>query len=146
MNCKLQTIKGQAFANCPRLKEFNIQPDDDYFKFDNGVLTNKNGTAIYVYLPSSSNKYYVVPSLVTTIKPYAFQKCTHLEAIYISDGTLNQIDIFAFLQTNHMMMDKRVLTIFSALILLPVAADAASGTQIPQHEIFSGDGLTNRGV
>ena len=47
-------------------------------------------------------KYYVVPSLVTAIKPYAFQKCNNLEAIYISDWKLTQIDVFPFEGCEHL--------------------------------------------
>ena len=95
-NCNLQTIKGQAFGNCPLLEEFDIPDGDNKFVFQNGVLTNTSGTEIYVYLPSSKNKYFVVPSKVTSIKPYAFQQCNTLEAVYIPDGTLKNIDIYAF--------------------------------------------------
>ena len=96
LNCQLETIKGLAFGNCPLLKEFKINKNDQKFQFDNGVLTDKNGSSIYVYLPTSNNDYFVVPSRVTTIKPFAFQYCTNLEAIYIPDGTLTHINIHAF--------------------------------------------------
>lgn len=72
LDCQLETIKGLAFGNCPYLKEFKINPDDTKFQFVGGVLTDKNGSSIYVYLPFSNNDYFVVPSRVTTIKPYAF--------------------------------------------------------------------------
>ena len=96
LNCQLETIKGLAFGNCPLLKEFNINKNDNKFQFDNGVLTDKNGSSIYVYLPTSNNDYFVVPSRVTTIKPFAFQYCTNLESIYIPDGTLTRINNNAF--------------------------------------------------
>ena len=95
-NCSLNFIKGQSFGNCPKLTEFTVVDDDPKFMMKNGVLLNHDQTMIYAYLPSSKNKYYVIPAQIQTIQPYAFQYCTNLEVIVIADGFLNTIGPYAF--------------------------------------------------
>ena len=96
LNCELETVKGQAFANCPKLLEFQTDPQETKFIFKEGVLLDSEETIIYVYLPSSKSKIYVVPSKVTRIQEYAFQQCNNLEEVIIPDGTLTYIGLLAF--------------------------------------------------
>ena len=102
LNCNLQTIKGQAFAKCPDLSAFDIPEGDDNFKFKDGVLLDKAQTKIFVYLPSSPNKIYVVPSRVSSINAYAFQQCNNLQAVIIPDGVLTSIGLYAFEGCEHL--------------------------------------------
>ena len=96
INCNLEIIKGQAFAKCPSLTSFTLQEGESNFSCIDGVLLNKKQTKIYVYLPSSPNKIYVVPSKVTQINGYAFQQCNNLKTVIIPDGTLTNIGLYAF--------------------------------------------------
>ena len=46
LNCHLETVKGQSFGDCSKLKEFYIDEKDENFKFENDVLMNKEGTEV----------------------------------------------------------------------------------------------------
>ena len=96
LNCNLQTVKGQAFGNCPMLTEIKLQSGESNFKFMRDVLLSYNLSIIYVYLSSSKNRMYVVPSNVQKINPYAFQQCNNLQTVVIPDGTISYIGLYAF--------------------------------------------------
>ena len=96
LNCSLETIKAQAFNNCPKLAKVFIEENDEKFKYDQGVLMDKNGTEIILFLPASSGSLYVVPAKVMKIKEYAFSGCTKLERVIIPDGNIRKIGVSAF--------------------------------------------------
>ena len=92
----LQIIYGKAFGRCPNLPNITIDPEDSNFRFENGVLLNKNKTKLVMYMPSSTITTYVVPAKVELIGPNSFEDCTNLKALIIADGNVKDIGYSAF--------------------------------------------------
>ena len=82
-----------AFTNCTSLTKFEIEPENQYFTSEDGVLYNKSKTQIKSY-PSASG-VYIVPEYVTIIEAYAFSGCSNLTSITIHKN-VTYVGISAF--------------------------------------------------
>ncbi len=74
-----------AFLHCPRLESINVDSNNaKYFSID-GVLFNKNATALITYPAAKQSAAYTIPDSVTSIKGNAFYGCTSLSSVTIGD-------------------------------------------------------------
>lgn len=77
------TIGTEAFDSCESLEGFEVSADNGSFCSGNGVLFNKNKTALLRYPTGKTARSYTIPSTVTEIVPYAFSGAANLRQITI---------------------------------------------------------------
>ena len=75
-----------AFIGCTSLTAINVATGNQNFVSVNGVLYNKNKTAIICYPEGKKDKNYKIPDGVTVMGVYAFSGCTNLTNITIPDS------------------------------------------------------------
>jgi hypothetical protein len=79
------TIGSGPFGNCPNLISINVESGNaDYSSID-GVLFNKNQTALIQY-PAGKQGAYIIPDSVTSIGSSAFSGCAGLTSVAIPNG------------------------------------------------------------
>lgn len=91
----LQTLEEDVFSNCPNLSSITVDPNNLNYSSDEGVLFNKNKTALLHYPPGKTDFNYTVPDTVTTIGPGAFFECFNLKQLIILGNSVS-IDSNAF--------------------------------------------------
>ena len=83
----VQTIGNDAFVNCTSLKRIKVNESNNYYSSsDDGVLFNKEKTALITYPCGKTDTSYTIPSGVTSIGENAFNHCTSLESVTIPSG------------------------------------------------------------
>ena len=83
----VQTIGNDAFVNCTSLKRIEVNESNNYYSSsDDGVLFNKEKTALITYPCGKTDTSYTIPSGVTSIGENAFNHCTSLESVTIPSG------------------------------------------------------------
>ena len=82
----VQTIGNDAFVNCTSLKSIVVDDANIYYSSDDGVLFNKEKTALITYPCGKTDTSYTIPSGVTSIGENAFNHCTSLESVTIPSG------------------------------------------------------------
>ena len=83
----VQTIGSDAFVNCTSLKRIDVDENNNYYSSsDDGVLFNKEKTALITYPCGKTDTSYTIPSGVTSIGEHAFRGCTSLESVTIPSG------------------------------------------------------------
>jgi hypothetical protein len=85
---------GACFYDCKSLKEIIVAEDNRNYTIDNGVLYNKEKTKL-VCCPGGKEGEYTVLNGTTSIGDYAFEGCSNLTSIGMSDNVTN-IGIYAF--------------------------------------------------
>ena len=65
------TVSGQTFAECRDLAEIDIDPKNEYFTVENGILYNSDKTSLLAF-PNGIGGEFTVPDGVVTIGSYAF--------------------------------------------------------------------------
>lgn len=84
-----------SFNGCINLKNIYVSDENPYFNSVDGVLFNKDKTAILSYPVARESNYYTIPEGVTEIGSGAFYGCANLTDIRIPDS-VHTINIFAF--------------------------------------------------
>ena len=87
-------IGRSAFQNCTSLTDINVDDMNPCYSSIDGVLFNKEKTAIILY-PAGKMGEYTIPASVTAIETDAFSGCTGLKNITIPDG-VTEIGMYAF--------------------------------------------------
>ena len=82
----VQTIGNDAFVNCTSLKSIVVDDANIYYSSKDGVLFNKEKTALITYPCGKTDTSYTIPSGVTSIGEHAFRGCTSLESVTIPSG------------------------------------------------------------
>jgi len=88
------SIDKEAFSGCTSLTEFNVATGNNTYASENGVLYNKNKTALIRYFEGKTGSF-TIPNSVTTIKDWAFAYCTSLTGVTIP-GSVTKILNMAF--------------------------------------------------
>ena len=78
--------RGGAFLNCSNLTAINVTPDNSEYSSHNGVLYDKDKTALYTYPAGKKGKSFTIPDGVTSIGDAAFHDCSSLVSITIPDS------------------------------------------------------------
>ncbi len=78
-------IARPAFSRCPRLMNIHVAEDNPEFSSIDGVLFNKDQTAIRRY-PHARAGDYIIPDTVTIIIDEAFRFVPNLTGVTIPDG------------------------------------------------------------
>lgn len=74
----------EPFLNCTSLESVTVTSGDGIYSSENGVLFNKDKTAIVLYPQAKKDKKYKAPKSVKEIGPSAFYHCKYLESADIS--------------------------------------------------------------
>ncbi len=80
------TIGDHAFYYCEHLTSITVGEGNQYYTDEDGILFNKDKTAIIQYPPLKSGDRYTIPDSVTAIGDGAFSTCDSLTSITIPDG------------------------------------------------------------
>jgi hypothetical protein len=84
-----------TFPNTQSLTSINVDPNNQNYSSDNGVLYDKNKTIIYIYPANNSQTSYIIPSTVTSIPYQAFYGAKNLKSVTLP-STLSSIGQGAF--------------------------------------------------
>jgi len=82
----VETIDGNVFSNCSKLKEIKVDANNAKYSAENGVLFNKNKTEIISYPEGKTETTYEVPNSVIKIGDYAFWKGDSLVSIELPNS------------------------------------------------------------
>jgi len=80
------SIGSSAFYSCVGLTSIIVDANNTYYSSLDGVLFDKNQTALIQYPPAKVGGSYIIPSGVTSIGFYAFSKCSSLTGVTIPPG------------------------------------------------------------
>ncbi|MBQ7817771.1 MAG: leucine-rich repeat protein, partial [Oscillospiraceae bacterium] len=80
----VQSIGTLAFEACENLQSFSVSANNPNYSSNNGVLFNKNVTAL-IFAPKTIAGNYTVPAGVLTVGEYAFDGCMNLTGLVIGD-------------------------------------------------------------
>ncbi|HEY5592999.1 MAG TPA: leucine-rich repeat domain-containing protein [Paludibacter sp.] len=83
-----------AFEGCKNVASFNVENENTTFSSLDGVLFNKDKTALHAF-PIGKGSQYTIPNEVKTINSYAFSGCSGLTAITIGNN-VTTIGEYAF--------------------------------------------------
>lgn len=126
-------IGAGAFLGCSSLEKFTVSPSNQSFVFENGILYDKNKTAVILCLEKTSGEV-VLPDTVTAINYYGFNKCSNIVRVTIPAGVTN-IHEEAFADCTSL---KEV--IFKGDC--PQFDDTEAVGDSPASSVFAGDNLT----
>ena len=80
------SIDRSAFSGCTSLTEITVSPDNKNYSSVDGVLFNKDGSELIVYPKGNGRSAYTVPDGVTSISGSAFEGCTSLSKVKLSNN------------------------------------------------------------
>jgi len=81
----VSSIGNSAFAGCANLTEITVEPFNNNFSSEGGVVFNRDKTTLVIY-PAGKQGAYSIPESVTRIENRAFDGCTGLTAVMIPAG------------------------------------------------------------
>ena len=87
-----------AFQGCSRALEFELDEDNTYFCFEDGILYNKEKTTIFTY--PSAGKVVTIPDNVETIACAAFAFNKEINDVYLPESVVS-IEVWAFLDATN---------------------------------------------
>ncbi len=82
----LREIGYGALSYCINLKNIIVNSENEYFKFEDGVLYNKDKTKLLLYLLTNAEAHFEMPDSVTVIGAHAFEGVENLKTITISEN------------------------------------------------------------
>jgi len=80
------SIGNGAFGICTSLTAISVDSDNANYSIIDGVLFNKDTTAIIIYPAGKQSAAYTIPDSVTSIGQYAFAGCKSLSSVTIPDS------------------------------------------------------------
>ena len=84
-----------AFNGCTKLNDINVSITNRNYSSANGILFNKNMTALLLYPAGKKETVYIIPGSVVSIENYAFSYCTSLSSINLPNR-VTSIGNYAF--------------------------------------------------
>lgn len=81
ISSSVEEIGSRAFANCANLLAINVNADNSEYTSVDGVLFNKDKTALIKYPSGKEGAKYEIPESVTYVDECAFDYCQSIEEI-----------------------------------------------------------------
>ncbi len=75
-----------VFNSCSNLKSIIVDPENENYLSDDGVLFNKSKTVLIRYPSANKRKSYTIPNSVEIIADNAFLGCDNLTSVTIQNG------------------------------------------------------------
>jgi len=75
-----------AFSGCIRLTAINVNPENQSYCSDNGILFDMSKTIILFYPTTKTERVYIIPDSVIEIGKSVFSYCTQLQQVEIPDS------------------------------------------------------------
>jgi uncharacterized repeat protein (TIGR02543 family) len=89
------SIGNNAFIVCSSLTGITVASNNPSYSSEDGVLFDKDRTAIIQYPLGKAGNSYTVPAPVTSIENYAFYSCNNLVSVTLPES-VNSIGTYAF--------------------------------------------------
>lgn len=88
-------IAHSLIAGCPNLKSISVDADNPLYTSENGILYNKDKTALLRLPPQFALTSFSIPETVTEIGNYACDSCKNLQTVLFPAG-LKKVGAHAF--------------------------------------------------
>jgi len=75
-----------AFANCQNLTAIDVDDDNKYYQFKDGILYNKTGNILHTYLAANKASSFTIPENIDSISNYAFYACLNLKSVTVNSN------------------------------------------------------------
>ena len=108
----LNIITQGPFLSCENLTEIIVSPGNKYYSSQDGVLFDKNKTALICYPANKSETEYTVPNGVKKIWRNAFDDCNNLVNVTISDS-VTSIEGYVFVNSRSLKNIKMFNSVIS---------------------------------
>ena len=89
------TIGNAIFKECVSLISIDVESENNHYSSENGILFNKDKSALICYPAKKTGDFYAIPSSVTNIALFAFAYCEGLTLITLPESVID-IDLQAF--------------------------------------------------
>ena len=86
LSSSVESIGECAFGDCDSLTSIVVDANNPYFTSSNGILFDKNQTALLIYPAGKTAKSYTIPNGVTAVGNYAFYSCDKLQTVTIPES------------------------------------------------------------
>lgn len=151
LSAGLRQIDTQTFFEIPNLTSIQVPAQSQNFCAVDGILFNKNMTAIVRYPSGKTDSAYQIPAGITTLNSYAFYGCVHLTSITIPESVstldynvfsecVNLANIFVSSDSQYFCdVDGIMFTKNMKKIVLYPSARSGSVYQIPDGVTMIGD-------
>ena len=86
---KVETINAEVFNEVnghPQIASITVDPNNPYLSAEDGVLYNKDKTALIIYPSKKAGTEFAIPESVKLIREYAFNDCLNLTNITMSNN------------------------------------------------------------
>lgn len=83
------SIGDTPFSDCSSLNSIIVDPANNRYKSESGVLFNKSGILLICYPAGKPEKKYVIPNSVKNIGPFAFDGCASLTSVDIPNSVIS---------------------------------------------------------
>ncbi|MDR1678810.1 MAG: leucine-rich repeat domain-containing protein [Prevotellaceae bacterium] len=83
------SIGNMAFGGYSGFISFQVAEENPTFSSNNGILFNKDKTALLCYPQGKQEEHYTIPNHITSIGNYAFYNCINLTSVTISENVAN---------------------------------------------------------
>lgn len=93
----LTGYESNAFSNCSSLAYFIVAEENPYYTAQDGVLFNKEKSALLRFPPAKTDTTYTIPESVIEIGSYAFERCSALSVINLP-SKLEKVGVDAFMK------------------------------------------------
>ena len=100
----IESISGSAFSNCASLKEFTINPNNEFFCVDTGIIYSIDKSTLVAYPNGADTKNYSIPDCVIFISDGVCIGSDQLESLHI--GKELQSGIFSLFRWVSVDIDK----------------------------------------
>lgn len=84
--CSVNEIGDSLFDGCTSLIEINVDPNNQVFCSENGVLYDKEKKSIIRFPEAKKDSSFVIPSSITEIVSGAFCDCNNLQIVEIPNS------------------------------------------------------------
>jgi len=82
----LTNIEEAALLACENLAYIDVDANNKYYQFKDGMLLNKNGNMLHTYLCTNEASSFTIPESIDSIGIYAFSYCQNLKSVVVKNN------------------------------------------------------------